>query len=95
VATLPATGRAKALVASPGTWLRDEEAAGSNPATPTIKLHVVARFRWVLCADGPVRSLAALSLAPEHRRGHGALYEAVNHGRIDISRLRRCLAGSG
>ena len=47
----------------------------------------------VLCADGPVRSLAALSLAPEHRRGHGALYDAVNHGRIDIARLRRSLAG--
>ena len=34
-----------------------------------------------------------LSLAPEHRRGHGALYDAVNHGRIEIARLRRSLAG--
>src|SRR5450755_2224550 len=47
----------------------------------------------VLCADGPVRTLAGLSLAPEHRRGHGALYDAVNHGRIDIARLRRTLSG--
>jgi hypothetical protein len=47
----------------------------------------------VLCADGPVRTLAGLSLAPEHRRGHGALYDAVNAGRIDIARLRRSLAG--
>src|SRR5947208_12399727 len=47
----------------------------------------------VLCADGPVRTLVGLSLAPEHRRGHGALYDAVNHGRIDIGRLRRSLAG--
>ena len=47
----------------------------------------------VLCADGPVRTLAGLSLAPEHRRGHGALYDAVNHGRISIGRLRRSLAG--
>jgi hypothetical protein len=47
----------------------------------------------VLCADGPVRTLAGLSLAPEHRRGHGALYDAVNHGRIDIRRLRWALAG--
>src|SRR6266446_9451781 len=47
----------------------------------------------VLCADGPVRALAGLSLAPEHRRGHGALYDAVNHGRIDIARLRRSVAG--
>jgi DDE superfamily endonuclease len=47
----------------------------------------------VLCADGPVRNLAGLSLVAEHRRGHGALYDAVNHGRIDLARLRRCLAG--
>src|SRR5512140_3228675 len=47
----------------------------------------------VVCADGPVRSLAALSLVAEHRRGHGAVYDAVNHGRIDIARLRRSLAG--
>ena len=47
----------------------------------------------VLCADGPVRALAGVSLAPGHRRGHGALYDAVNCGRIDIARLRRSLAG--
>jgi hypothetical protein len=47
----------------------------------------------VLCADGPVRTLAGLSLAPGHRRGHGALYDAVNQGRISIGRLRRVLAG--
>src|ERR1035438_1708526 len=40
----------------------------------------------VLCADGPVRILAGLSLAPEHRRGHGGLYDAVNRGRISIGR---------
>ena len=47
----------------------------------------------VLCAGGPVTALAGLSLAPEHRRGHGALYDAVNQGRINVGRLRRCLAG--
>ena len=47
----------------------------------------------VLCADGPVRNLAELSLVAGHQRGHGALYDAVNAGRIDISRLRRSLAG--
>jgi hypothetical protein len=47
----------------------------------------------VLCADGPVRTLAGLSLAPEHQRGHGALYDAVNCGRIQVARLRRALAG--
>jgi hypothetical protein len=46
----------------------------------------------VLCADGPVRVLEALSLAPEHRRGHGAAYDAVNAGRVDIARLRWSLA---
>jgi hypothetical protein len=47
----------------------------------------------VLCAGGPVRSLAGLSLVAEHQRGHGALYDAVNRGRIEIGRLRRSLAG--
>ncbi|RSM93675.1 transposase [Nonomuraea sp. WAC 01424] len=47
----------------------------------------------VLCAEGPVKTLVGLSLAPEHRRGHGALYDAINHGRIEISRLRHALAG--
>jgi hypothetical protein len=47
----------------------------------------------VLCADGPVGSLVGLSLAVEHRRGHGALYDAVNAGRMQIDRLRRELAG--
>src|SRR2546430_3525335 len=47
----------------------------------------------VLCADGPVKTLAGLSLAPEHRRGHGALYDAANHGRSGIRRLRRSPAG--
>jgi hypothetical protein len=46
----------------------------------------------VLCADGPVKTLVGLSLAPEHRRGHGALYDGVNQGRIDIGRLRPMLA---
>jgi hypothetical protein len=47
----------------------------------------------VLCADGPVQTLAGLSLVAEHRRGHGALYDAVSCGRISIARLRRMLAG--
>jgi len=46
----------------------------------------------VLCGDGPVRSLAELSLVGEHRRGHGGLYAAVAHGRIDTGRLQRALA---
>jgi RHS repeat-associated protein len=46
----------------------------------------------VLCGDGPVRSLAELSLVGEHRRGHGGLYAAVARRRIDTGRLRRALA---
>lgn len=42
----------------------------------------------VLCTDGPVRSLVGLSLEPEHRRGHGALYDGIKHGRVGIARLR-------
>ena len=46
----------------------------------------------VLCADGPVRSLVELTLAAEHRRGHGAMYDALAHGRVEIGRLRRTLS---
>jgi len=42
----------------------------------------------LLCTDGPVRTLVGLALAPEHRRGHGALYGGLNQGRIDVARLR-------
>ncbi|MFF3672021.1 NF041680 family putative transposase [Microtetraspora malaysiensis] len=47
----------------------------------------------LLCADGAVRSLVDLTLTPEHRRGHGALYDGLNRGRIEESRLRAVLAG--
>src|SRR4051794_11688722 len=46
----------------------------------------------LLCAEGSVRSLVGLCLAPEHRRGHGALYDALNHGSVDADRLRTRLA---
>ncbi len=46
----------------------------------------------ILCGDGPVRSLAGLSLVGEHRRGHGGLYQAVARGRVDTDQLRRVLA---
>ncbi|MPY98577.1 MAG: transposase, partial [Actinophytocola sp.] len=46
----------------------------------------------VLCADGPVSTLVGLSLAGEHRRGHGALYDGLNGGRVEADRLRRSLA---
>jgi hypothetical protein len=47
----------------------------------------------VLCAERPVTNLAELSLVAEHRRGHGALHDAVNHGRIEVNRLRATFTG--
>lgn len=41
----------------------------------------------LLCTDGPVKTLVDLALAPEHRRGHGALYGGLNHGRIEPYRV--------
>src|SRR3954466_1867169 len=47
----------------------------------------------LLCTEGSVSSLVGLCLAAEHRRGHGALYDALNHGSLDADRLRTTLAG--
>jgi hypothetical protein len=47
----------------------------------------------VLCVGGPVVSLPELSLAGVHRRGHGAMYDALAQGHIVVSRLRMVLAG--
>ena len=47
----------------------------------------------VLCGPGRVTDLARLSLVPEFGRGHGALYDAVNAGQVEIGRLRRAVAG--
>ena len=46
----------------------------------------------VLCKPDRVHMLAGLSLVPECRRGHGAVYDAVSSGRVQIGRLRRSLA---
>jgi hypothetical protein len=45
-----------------------------------------------LCAQGPITSLVELSLASEHRRGHGSLYDGLNHGQLNTGRLRTVLA---
>jgi DDE superfamily endonuclease len=86
-------------------WLRGEVEARPEGAGAAGRLAVFRRELYgcftaradelceladaVLCSGGPVRCLAALSLAPGHCRGHGALYDAVNCGRIEIARLRR------
>jgi hypothetical protein len=43
------------------------------------------------CHSGPVSSLPALSLEPEFRRGHGALYSALAQGRVEEAGLRELL----
>ena len=42
----------------------------------------------VLCEGRRVTDLARLSLVPEFGRGHGALYDGLNAGRVDAVRLR-------
>ena len=46
----------------------------------------------VLCAPGPVTSLPELSLAPVHRRGHGAMYDALACGQVEFAALRKTVA---
>jgi hypothetical protein len=45
------------------------------------------------CRPGPLLMLADLSLEPEHRRGHGALYDGLNCGDVLPGRMRRTVAG--
>jgi DDE superfamily endonuclease len=45
----------------------------------------------ILCADHAVTSLVQLSLVPEFRRGHGALYAALAGGEIDEEKLAALL----
>jgi hypothetical protein len=47
----------------------------------------------VLCEDRPVTDLARLSLVPEFTRGHGALHDGLNAGRVEFARLRTAASG--
>src|SRR5690349_23134994 len=47
----------------------------------------------VVCRVERVHMLAELSLELECRRGHGAVYDAVSCGVVEVARLRRALAG--
>ena len=46
----------------------------------------------MLCEDGPMTSPVDLTPLAEHRRGHGALYDALNCGRMDVGGPRKALA---
>jgi hypothetical protein len=48
----------------------------------------------VLTVTGPVDSLVGLSEEKAFRRGHGALYDALACGSVDLTRLAELLAGS-
>jgi hypothetical protein len=48
----------------------------------------------ILCADHAVTSLVQLSLVPQFRRGHGALYDALAAGRIDGEKLAALLTST-
>ena len=45
----------------------------------------------MLCTDGPVKTLVELSLAHEMRRGHGAVYAALDKGWCELARMRLLL----
>jgi hypothetical protein len=47
----------------------------------------------LLCTPGSVVSLPELSLSAVHRRGHGAMYDALAAGQVEIGSLRCALAG--
>ncbi|MGR6918815.1 transposase [[Actinomadura] parvosata] len=67
-----------------------------NDVYACLKARVDALFELadaLLCEPGPVRSPVDLTLSPEYRRGHGALYGGLNHGRIDVGQLRKVPAG--
>lgn len=42
----------------------------------------------VLCAPGAAHSAVELTLLPEHRRGHGAMYDGLSQDRINSDRIR-------
>lgn len=40
----------------------------------------------------PTRSGSTGTMTAEHRRGHDAMYDALNRGHVDVPRLRQILA---
>ncbi|MGC0334830.1 hypothetical protein RKD23_007820 [Streptomyces sp. SAI-170] len=54
--------------------------AGMSRFRMELYASLTARSDALLGTDGPVRTLVDLALAPEHRRGHGALYGGLTTG---------------
>jgi len=92
---VPGAGADDHLVAQ---WCRQELAGFRREFYRCLTGRADALFELtdaLLCAPGPVTSLPELSLQAVHRRGHGAMYDALACGRLEVDRLRRCLAGCG
>src|SRR3954453_10611864 len=104
---LPQSSKTKAVTAMPSVVHARAAESGDTPAPrddldwfrrefyASLTARADALFELteaVLCADGPVRSLVELSLLAEHRRGQGALCDAVGQGRLEPQRIRRALA---
>jgi DDE superfamily endonuclease len=92
VAVMPSVGHLEGPGDTPAgwgdlSWFRREFYASLTARTDALFELTEA----VLCADGPVTSLVELTLVAEHRRGHGAMYDALNAGRVEPERLRRAL----
>jgi hypothetical protein len=101
---LPALGRASAGLAECVAGIRlhgrgraarvsPHGTAASTPPSPASTTAPIELTDALLCADGPVTTPVDLTLTAEHRRGHGAMYDALNRGDVDVPRLRQVLAG--
>ena len=71
-------------------WTATDVEASSVGLVVAVRSAVQARRQRFEAAR---RLEAVLGIPIERRRGHGALYDAVNADRIEIGRLRRSLAG--
>lgn len=103
MATSPAGADALSVTRDADVIVMTQEQGKTFAESRAEMVSIVDHFRWcaeeaevptsrVLCADGPVRSLPELTLVGEHRRGHGAMYDALACGRIEPRALRPALA---
>jgi hypothetical protein len=95
MATMVSLTHAQAVVAEDTSAWRGDLARFREQFYGSLTARADALFELtdaIGCADGPVRSLVDLTLVAEHRRGHGARYDALGHGRVEPQRLRRTLA---
>jgi len=73
-----------------GLALPDTPATGLPAALEPTAMLAAFRRDYHQCLRARADALFELT---EHRRGHGALYDGLNSGRVDLARLRVTLAG--